>query len=75
MNILFGLDSAAENEFLDGSHFLTCRLMTSLKTGDAMLLPYGTDASLRRPPWGTFSLITVNVSLFLMQDSITPQNW
>jgi membrane associated rhomboid family serine protease len=40
-----------------------------------MLLPYGTDAPLRRPPWGTFSLITANVVLFLMQDNITPQNW
>ena len=39
-----------------------------------MLIPYGTDAPLYRPPWGTFSLILANVVLFLVQDVVTPES-
>ena len=43
-------------------------------SGDAMLIPYGTDAPLYRPPWGTFSLIAANILLFFLQDRVTPDS-
>ncbi len=36
-----------------------------------MLIPYGTDAPLSRPPWGTLSLIVANILLFFLQDLVT----